>query len=58
MTEEEALAKGLRYYCVGCHNVTKEPPTEPYDDGHNGRPITMCECGCDLIIDLTTEQLV
>jgi len=50
-TIEDFYAKGFRRVCLSC-NTLFEPDKvrkEDYDDGHGGRPIEMCKCGCDLI---------
>jgi len=51
-TREKMLAEGYRYYCIACHRVFKQPPTEQYEDGHGGRPLEMCKCGCDMFANL------
>ncbi|HCR41769.1 TPA: hypothetical protein DIV45_00105 [Patescibacteria group bacterium] len=58
MTREEALAKDYLYYCLNCNKVYKELPVENYEDGHGGRNLQMCKCGCDLFADLKTDQPV
>ena len=34
--------------CMGCGRVYKNSPTVEYEDGHGGRFLEMCSCGCDL----------
>jgi len=36
------------YRCLGCGRVFESVPTERYEDGHGGRQLDMCRCGCDL----------
>lgn len=50
-TLRELYNKGCRRVCIGCNTVFKPDKvrTEPYADGHGGREIEMCKCGCDLI---------
>jgi len=57
-TQDEMLQSGLKYYCMQCKSCFKEIPTEMYEDGHGGRYITMCKCGCDLICNLVDDKLV
>ena len=42
------LQTGFRYICVRCHALHRKPRQEYYDDGHAGRMIDMCSCGCDI----------
>ena len=58
MTREEIMKEGSVYYCLHCHSAYKKVPTEWYEDGHGGRHITMCNCGCDLIALLSNDELV
>lgn len=58
MTKEQAIKKGSKYYCANCKRTFKEVPTEQYEDGHGGRLLTMCRCGCDLICSLLNDKLV
>lgn len=48
MDRNEAISLGYHYYCMGCSKVYREIPTEHYEDGHGGRRMEMCNCGCDL----------
>lgn len=57
MTRQEVIDAGYKYYCPGCNKVFKEIPKENYEDGHGGRQINMCRCGCDLVVDLITDEL-
>lgn len=57
-TREKMIAEGLLYFCADCRKCYKEVPTEDYEDGHGGRLLTMCRCGCDLIVSLKTNNLV
>ena len=57
-TRQEMIDKGLLYFCSGCSTCYKEVPTEDYEDGHGGRLLTTCRCGCDLIVSLKTNNLV
>lgn len=47
----EVYEKGYRRVCIACNTVFKpdEVRTEDYEDGHGGRSLEMCRCGCDLI---------
>jgi|GEM_PF-2623615 len=45
---KELIDKGYNYRCLGCNKVYKAKRQEPYEDGHGGRFIDMCGCGCDL----------
>lgn len=38
--------------CLGCNTAYKKKPTQDYNDGHGGRDIEMCRCGCDLFVEL------
>lgn len=55
---QEMIDAGLLYFCANCRLTYKEVPTEDYEDGHGGRLLTMCRCGCDLIVSLKTNNLV
>lgn len=57
-TREEVLGEGYRFYCLACSKVFKELPTEPYEDGHRGRSLEMCRCGCDLFANLKDDTRV
>lgn len=48
-TLREVYDQGYRRVCIACRKVFKEAPTEWYEDGHGGRHLEMCRCGCDLI---------
>lgn len=48
MTADEAYAKGYRMFCVECNRIYREAPTRQHEDGHGGRQMQMCRCGCDL----------
>jgi hypothetical protein len=52
MTKEEAIAEGYIWFCLGCNKAYKQKPTEQYEDGHGGRRLEMCSCGCDLFARL------
>lgn len=52
MNREEAIREGFKYYCLGCRTAYKEKPTEQYEDGHDGRRLEMCKCGCDLFDEI------
>ena len=54
----DAIKEGYKYYCINCNTVYKHLPTEDYEDGHGGRLLTMCRCGCDIIADLKTDETV
>ena len=58
MTKQEVLDKGYLYYCVACSKVYKMLPTEQYEDGHGGRQLSMCRCGCDLFANLHDDSRV
>ncbi len=47
----ELYNDGYRRVCLNCNSVFKQDNvrTEPYEDGHGGRIIEMCNCSCDLI---------
>jgi len=45
---EEWQEKGYNWVCMGCNTVYKQKPDMLYEDGHGGRFIDMCRCGCDL----------
>ena len=57
-TREESIKEGNRFYCANCKVTYKEVPTEVYEDGHGGRLLTMCRCGCDIICSLSDDSLV
>lgn len=44
--------RGYTHVCLSCNTVYKGIPTSPYADGHNGRDLNMCTCGCDLFSSL------
>ncbi len=50
-TLREVYSQGYRRVCVGCNKVYKPDSVrkEIYEDGHGGRLMEMCSCGCDLI---------
>jgi hypothetical protein len=48
MTRQEAIESGHVWYCLQCKTAYKKKPTEQYEDGHGGRRLEMCPCGCDL----------
>lgn len=58
MTREEALKEGYTVYCIGCNTPYRHTPTEQYEDGHGGRRLEMCRCGCDLFANLTDDSQV
>lgn len=58
MTREEAIKNGNTVYCLGCNTVYKRPPLQQYEDGHGGRRMPMCKCGCDLFANLTDDSKV
>lgn len=45
---KELIEQGYKYRCLDCNTVFKELRQELYEDGHGGRFIDMCRCGCDL----------
>lgn len=45
---EEWKKEGYEWVCLGCHTVYKGKRQEWLYDGHDGRYIDMCRCGCDL----------
>lgn len=45
---KKLLEKGYLFRCLSCNTVYKEKKQEFYNDGHGGRYIDMCSCGCDL----------
>lgn len=55
MTRDEAIAKGYQVYCLECNTVYRTPPTEQYEDGHDGRRLEMCRCGSDLFGSLISS---
>jgi len=57
-TRQEMIDEGLLYFCANCKSCFKKVPVEEYEDGHGGRLLTMCRCGCDLIVSLETNNLV
>lgn len=50
-TLRDVYNEGYRRVCIGCNTVFKPDCVrrEMYEDGHGGRLIEMCRCGCDLI---------
>jgi hypothetical protein len=58
VTREEAIKNGAKYYCVNCKTTFREVPTEVYEDGHGGRLLTMCRCGCDIICSIFDDESV
>jgi hypothetical protein len=58
-TKEEMMAKGYKYYCMECMKVYTEIPRTTYEDGHGGRQMIACiRCECDLIVNLSNDELV
>jgi hypothetical protein len=57
MTREEAMADGYIWFCLGCNKAYKKKPTEQYEDGHGGRQLEMCSCGCDLFARFDDDSL-
>ena len=56
MNKEEAIAAGNVWYCLKCNTVSKTKRTEQYEDGHGGRRLEMCKCGCDLFARLADDK--
>ena len=52
MDKKEAIKSGYICYCAKCNTAYKNVPTEQYEDGHGGRQLEMCRCGCDLFARL------
>jgi len=52
-------SQDYNWVCANCHKVYKQKRQEPYEDGHGGRYLDMCRCGCDiyLTIDKMIEEL-
>ncbi len=50
-TLREVYNNGYRQACLNCKTVFKPDKVrkESYEDGHGGRVIEMCGCGCDLM---------
>ena len=56
MKREEAIEKGLVFYCLKCRCVYKKIPQQQYEDGYDGSLIGICRrCGCDLFARLDNE---
>jgi hypothetical protein len=56
LTGKEAHKKGYKYGCLDCGRLFKnQVRTEQYEDGHGGRRLEMCYCGCDLFMDFEKE---
>ncbi len=53
---ETARQQNEGYRCLGCGRVFKSVPTEEYEDGHGGRQLDMCPCGCDLFEKVQSEE--
>ena len=51
-TRQEMIDDGYTVYCLQCNKCYKTPPNEQYEDGHGGRRLEMCRCGCDLFSQL------
>ena len=51
-TREDMIKEGYVWFCLSCHKCFKTLPTENYEDGHGGRQIEMCRCGCDIFSEL------
>lgn len=47
----ELFDQGYTRVCIGCNTAFKpdKVPKPTYEDGHGGRRLEMCGCGCDLI---------
>lgn len=58
MTRQEAIAAGYTVYCIKCNKTYRHTPTKQYEDGHGGRQLPMCRCGCDLFANLTDDSQV
>jgi len=57
-SREDAIKAGKKYYCAHCRKTYATVPTEWYEDGHGGRFLTMCSCGCDIICSLVSDKSV
>jgi hypothetical protein len=55
---KELIEQGYRYRCLGCNRIYKQPRQETYENGHGGRTIDMCVCGCDLFQKLEDMSCV
>lgn len=55
LTREQAKEEGYVWFCLACHKIYKEKRTEQYEDGHGGRKLEMCSCGCDLFDKLKLD---
>lgn len=50
---KELMTQGYQWRCLKCNTVYKEKRVELYEDGHGGRSLDMCRCGCDLFQKLS-----
>lgn len=50
---KELMGEGYRWRCLKCNTVYKEKRVELFEDGHGGRSLDMCRCGCDLFQKLS-----
>ena len=50
---KELMAEGYQWRCLKCNTVFKEKRVELFEDGHGGRSLEMCRCGCDLFQKLS-----
>jgi len=51
---QELEKKGGKYVCLKCYGIYANKPTQIYEDGHGGRDIEMCKCGCDLFVNINS----
>ena len=49
---KELKSAGGKFVCLSCKRVYEKKPMQFYEDGHGGRDIEMCVCGCDLLDEI------
>ncbi len=58
LKREDAIKSGYQIYCLECKSIYITVPTQWYEDGHGGRNIQKCICGCTEFIYLHDNKIV
>jgi hypothetical protein len=53
---QKRIDEGYKWVCMNCWGVSRKKPQEWYNDGHVGRHVDMCRCGCDLF--MSAEEMI
>lgn len=54
---QKMIDKGYKFYCNCCRAVYREIPYEDHYDGHCFRKLAMCNCGSDVICNLSDDRI-